>query len=187
MAVRIGILGEIRAGKDSVARIIEDYLEEDPTAEIGKVAFSNGIHDVIKMIMPETYEGGKPRALLQQLGQFLRGFKEDVWIDYLLNSSQYKQLEESNGHIIVTDVRQPNEARRLQEQGYVLIKVTADKEIRLQRALAEGDNFDPAMLEHETELVVHKCPYDFEIDNSGSVEDLQVAVINMLDKLVEGK
>lgn len=185
MAIRLGILGEIRAGKDSVADIVERCLESEADTATGRVAFSSGIHDVIKLTMPEIYDCGKPRELLQQLGQFMRGFKEDVWVDYLFNSEYYSSLVLSDSNIIVTDVRQPNEAVKLQERGYILIKVVADREIRMQRALAEGDNFDPTMLDHETESIVHQCPYDYEIDNSGSVDDLQKAVVKVLETIRE--
>lgn len=170
---KVGILGEIRSGKDTVAKMLVQEFKKVNCARTDFYAFSTGIHEVIKMTMPELYSDGKPRFALQHIGQSLREVKPDVWIDYLLNSSDYVFAELAGRNIIVTDVRQANEAKRLQEEGYTIIKVTASQEARMARAEAEGDNFDSAMFNHETEKSVHECPFDYLIDNSSTLFDLK--------------
>ena len=183
--VKIGILGEIRAGKDTVAQLITHQLKEiNPYIPTEHFAFSGGIHTVINLTMPELYEQGKPRKALQLLGQAFRQVKADVWIDYLFNHQYFKWAKRSGYNILITDVRQPNEVIRLQEQGFKIIKVTASPEVRLERAKDQGDNFDESMFTHETELVIQSCKYDYLIDNSYSIDVLEDTVKEVLKEVI---
>jgi hypothetical protein len=184
--VKIGILGEIRAGKDTVAQLIAHELEKvGNTKPTQFLAFADGIHKVIELTMPEVYVKGKPRKELQHIGQSLRQLKPDVWIDMLFNSIRYRIADDYGMNIIITDVRQPNEAQRLQEKGFKIIKVTASEEVRMQRAKDNGDNFSPEDFKHETELVIHQCPYDYLIDNSFCIDVLEERVLEILQEVVE--
>lgn len=183
--IKIGILGEIRAGKDTVSELISHFLwkmgSDRPTEYF---AFSKGIHDVIELTMPELYQEGKPRQALQHIGQELRKIKPDVWIEYLFNHDSFKYAERSEQNIIITDVRQPNEAIKLLEKGFHIIKVTASPEVRTARALANGDNFTTDMLNHETEKVISQCPYNYLIDNSYSIDSLEEKILNILKEVL---
>lgn len=183
--LKIGILGEIRAGKDTVSQVIAHQLSKRGSRVTEFFAFSLGIHDVIGLIMPEVYKLGKPRKELQHIGQSIRELKPDVWIDYLFNSHDFRLAEQTGKNIIITDVRQPNEVKRLQERGFIIIKVTASKEVRLQRAKALGDNFNPEAFEHETEKVITICPYHFLIDNSFSIGALEQRVAEILGEVLD--
>jgi len=182
--IKIGILGEIRAGKDTVAQLFAHEIKKVSKSRIQFLAFSTGIHDVIGLTMPELYDDGKPREALQHIGQSLRQLKPDVWIDYLFNSNAYKWSELSGENIFVTDVRQPNEALRLQEQGFKIIKVTASEDVRIQRAIANGDNFTPEMFNHETEKAIQLCTYDYLIDNSYSIDVLEETVRGIIEEVI---
>lgn len=181
--IKIGLLGEMRAGKDTVAEIIVEELGQRNT---DLYAFSSGIHDVIKRYLPGEYDKGKPREALQRIGQLFREFDPDVWVNNLLLSADLVVSEITNSNVIVTDVRQPNEAKRLKEEGYTIIKVTADTDVRTARAAKAGDNFSAEMLTHETEQLVNECEFDVEINNSGTLEDLRGRVIDVLTELQKG-
>lgn len=168
MAFKIGLLGEIRAGKDTVAQLLRERLPGDTVF----FAFSDGIHAVLNMTMPEVYAEGKPRKQLQDVGQFFRSIQPNVWVNTLFNSAGYQYSMAFGDNIIITDVRQPNEVKLLVEDDYFIIKVVADKQLRLERARKSGDNFDPDMFEHETEKVIAECPFDFVIDNSEDLNEL---------------
>ncbi|MGG4390519.1 hypothetical protein ABEU97_20515 [Priestia megaterium] len=183
--VRIGILGEIRAGKDTVSQLIDYKLYKYNRDKVTNfMAFSTGIHEVLRLTMPEIYTKGKPRKELQHTGQALRELKPDVWIDFLFNSFTYRDAIYKEQNILVTDVRQPNEVKRLQEAGFTIIKVTASKEARINRAEANGDNFDVSMFDHETEKVIHECPYDYLIDNSYAIDFLEDRVDEILEEVL---
>lgn len=176
-SLKIGILGEIRAGKDTLASLIFSTISQQHTVNCNSFTFSEGIHDVLKMITPHIYKDGKPRKALQTIGQAAREVDPDVWINYLFNAYKFKSsVQEPNTVTIVHDVRQPNEAKRLREMGFILIKVIACPEVRKQRAIEAGDNFNEGDLSHSTEIVLHDCPYDFLIENSLDMDNLQQQV-----------
>lgn len=174
--LKIGILGQLRAGKDTVA----DIIKKEGSGSWWTFAFSDGIHSVIEDYIPKEYDKGKPRLALQEIGQLLRKFDTDVWVNKLLNSNDYKTGNTLGANILVTDVRQPNEVKRLKENGFIILKVSADKDVRAARAVASGDNFDSNMLNHETEQLVSICPFDYEINNSGTLEELESSVKDFL-------
>lgn len=170
--VKIGILGEIRAGKDTVTELIIEELDGKALT----IAFSDGIHRVIKEHMPGLYEQGKPREALQEIGQVFRKYNSSVWIDKLFDSYSYNYAERHGLNVIVTDVRQLNEVERLKKEGFILVKVTAEPEVRRERALAAGDNFTEEMFEHETEKQVRQARAHCYIENSGTLEELRARV-----------
>lgn len=176
-SLKIGILGEIRAGKDTVASLIFSTISQQHPVVCNSFTFSSGIHAVLKMIMPKIYLHGKPRKALQTIGQAAREVDPDVWVNYLFNSVKFKSsVRADNTLTIVHDVRQPNEAQRLREMGFILIKVIACQEVRKQRAIEAGDNFNDGDMFHSTEIVLHDCPYDFLIENSLDMDNLQQQV-----------
>lgn len=180
MTVKIALLGEIRAGKDTVANLIDNHLN---TGDTVFMAFADEIHKVIKQYFPEAYLEGKPRRFLQEIGQAFRRLNPDVWVNKLFNSERYTTAIEQSQHIIITDVRQPNEAIRLKLEGFTIIKVTADEGIRLARATAKGDDFKVSDFYHETELAIQHCYYDVVIDNSSTVEALEKRVAEVIEEV----
>lgn len=172
---KIGILGEIRAGKDTFTNLLIQELDGKAVT----MAFSEGIHKVIREYMPDLYEKGKPREALQEIGQTFRKYNSSVWIDKLFNSHKYKFADKNGLNIIVTDVRQLNEVERLKEEGFILIKVIADRGIRLERARQAGDLFTEDMFEHETERQVRLALAHCYVDNSGPIEELKAQVENI--------
>lgn len=175
--MKVAVLGGIRSGKDTVTDIVEELLGGD----VRRYAFSDGIHDIIREHFPQIYEQGKPRKALQEIGQLMRQFDPYVWINKLFIKISRDLLEaESEPHIIITDVRQPNEADALLKEGFIIIKVTAPKEVRMQRAKEVGDNFNKEMFNHETELLVDECRYTFEINNDTTLDALKTKVTTAL-------
>lgn len=165
--MKIVLFGKMRSGKDTVGKmLIEDY-------NFKRFAFGDGIGEIIEKYFPKAFENGKPRHHYQFIGQQLRQLNEDVWIEYLLNG--VAKAEQENGaalNVVVCDGRQINEAERMKSEGYVIIKVEADENVRLERIMAEGDTFDPKHLQHETELQVDQVKADYIIKNDGTLDDL---------------
>ena len=167
--MKIALFGKIRSGKDTVGKILIDEYG------FNRVAFGDGIGEIITKYFPEAWEGGKPRRHYQFIGQQLRVLNEDVWINYLL-----KKAEVIEGNIVVTDGRQLNEAKRLKEEGYLIVRVTTNSDIRLARMKALGDVFNAEDLEHETELNVDLISTDVEIFNNGTLEELKDNIQNLV-------
>lgn len=177
MSYKIAVLGQMRAGKDTVAEILK---EKELFIEL---KFSDGISAIIRTYFPEAEQFGKPRQHYQHIGQSLRQLDEDVWINRLDKKLKALSTERS---VIVTDVRQENEVKYLKEQGFTLIKVIADDSVRIQRIEAEGDVFNPSMFEHETEQGILQYDCDFLINNSGSFTELQEQVDSIWAAIIGG-
>ena len=60
--------------------------------------------------------------------------------------------------------------------GFTVIRVTAPDDVRIARAIKAGDNFSENDLEHVTEQAVANFEVDYEVNNAGTVEDLQAQV-----------
>lgn len=172
--MKIALFGKMRSGKNTVADIlIKDY-------QFTEFAFATGIGNIIKEYFPEELVKGKPRYHYQHIGQELRKLNQDVWINYLL-----KAVNESGaGSVVVTDGRQYNEAKRLREEGYVIVKVESPEDLRIQRIKDSGDVFIPEQLNHETELAVDKIEADYTIINDKSLAYLENEVMHLMVRLL---
>ena len=184
--LKIAIFGKMRSGKDTVGKILID--------EHGfkKFALGDGIGEIIVKYFPEAWADGKPRRHYQHIGQELRKLNPDVWVNYLLGRIKHhehkviaeglceKNKPKGKFNVVVTDGRQLNELERLRKEGFIIIKVTAPEELRLQRILESGDVFNPEVLHHETELQVDEVNPDIEIINDGTLEELKDKVQKML-------
>ncbi|WP_338461594.1 hypothetical protein V5G20_17880 [Brevibacillus borstelensis] len=185
MSVKIALTGRMRSGKDAVAAHL--------TQQYGFVrfAFGDGIRKVCRELFPDQFANDrKPRALLQGVGQAMRAFDPDVWInatmrkigDHIALENDLADYDRAIGEsvnpirIVITDVRQPNEVARLRAEGFVIIRVNASDETRIQRMIDAGDTFDDDTLTHETEQHVDSFAVDYEIDNNGSLAELYAQV-----------
>lgn len=175
--MKIALFGKMRSGKDTVGKML---IEEEG---FKRFAFATGIGQIIEEYFPEAVaEGKKPRKHYQHIGQQLRQLNEDVWINYLL-----KEIDEAGaGFVVVTDGRQYNEAQRLRENGFTIIKVEAPDELRIKRIEAAGDQFTPDLFTHETELQVDLIEADYTIVNDSDLKSLrdklQITLADMFSK-----
>lgn len=183
--MKIALFGKIRSGKDTVGKIL---IEEHG---FKRFAFGDGIGAIIQEYFPEAWAGGKPRKHYQHIGQQLRVLNPNVWINYMLHNidketcrkrQQWAIGKEDSPHlnVVVTDGRQINEAERLKEEGFLIVRVVCPEEIRIERMKALGDLFKPEDLKHETELNVDRITPDVEIINDGSLNDLYIKVQKMI-------
>lgn len=178
--MKIVLFGKIRSGKDTVGEmLIENY-------GFNRLAFGDEIGEIIKRYFPNAFDNGKPRHHYQFIGQQFRQLDADIWIKELLRKAEV--LDHMTGkpvNIVVTDARQLNEAKKLKEHGYVIVKVVASDEIRIDRMKKAGDNFRPEMLEHETEKQVDLVSPDYVVPNDGTLEDLKENVDLLIEMIKE--
>jgi dephospho-CoA kinase len=173
--VKIALTGRIRAGKDTVA----EYLQE--SYGFNRYAFGNGIRDICKRAFPYLLEHGKPRALYQGVGQALREFDQDVWVKYLDRVIEDECWPED--HIIITDLRQPNEYKHLREKGFFIVRVSSSFKTRFTRAYLQGDTFSVQDFNHETEAYVDRFQVDYILSNDKTVDDLYREIDTLLKYL----
>ena len=177
-ATKIALTGKLRSGKDTVAdMMIKDGFHQ--------CKLSSGIAEIIQRYFSSdcsASDKAKLRNHYTTIGQALRGLHEDVWIDHTwkLINQKWKYLGGKDLPIIVTDVRQQNEADFFREKGFLIVKIEADEDIRIQRAKEKDSDFDESELFHETELSVDNIKEDVLIINNGSLEELEEKVDNLL-------
>ncbi|WP_205439450.1 AAA family ATPase [Halobacillus ihumii] len=174
LEVKIAICGKLRSGKNEVADTLTDYFR------FTQFAFSNGIKEVGKLLFPNEFNRReKPRQLLQRLGQKLREVHPNIWVNYTFNEMD----EVGAKRIVVTDLRQPNELEALKEDGFHIIRVNATDETRLKRSREAGDDFTLKDMQHETELHVDSFEVDYDIDNNGTLADLDEQTLKIANEI----
>lgn len=101
-----------------------------------------------------TSYGPELRALLQRLGTECGRelISDTIWIDAALNGQE--------GDIVVADVRFPNEAQAIKDRGGLVFRIT--------RTGVEAVNA------HPSETALDDWPWDYEIHNNGTVDDLHL-------------
>lgn len=174
---KIALIGKIRSGKNTVG----DYLIKNYGFK--EFAFAQGIGEIIDRYFPKAWAEGKPRKHYQHIGQALRELDPDVWINYTLSKIALSGAE----RVVITDTRQVNEVEKLKEDGYLIIKVEADEEIRIDRMIKSGDTFRIHDLQHETEAQVDLAEADIVLVNNGTKEELEREVQNIINKLMNDK
>lgn len=162
--IQIAVAGKIRSGKNTVAAYLGKKLD------CHQIAFADGISQVIIEYFNDAFKEGKPRKHYQIIGQAFRQLNPNIWVQMLDAEMDY--YKEDNENVIVTDLRQPNEYEYLKNEGFIIVKVEADFEIRVERSLASGDKFDTEDFYHETELNIDAMDYDYLVSNNTTLEDL---------------
>lgn len=120
-------------------------------------------------IFPFKYEDKEItyREALQYIGtDIFRSKMPNIWVESLL--SQYDTLDTSKTWII-PDVRIKNEAQAIKNRGGILLNVH-NPNLQSQ---------DP----HPSETDLDDYEYDYTIENNGSLEDLLLEVINVVNKI----
>lgn len=173
--LKIAVTGKMRAGKDTFANCLKQSYQ------FIELKFSDGITDIIKAYFPEALKKGKPRQHYQIIGQSFRQLNEDIWVSRVGREIAEVESIFPSANFLVTDLRQPNEAEFLRENGFVIVKVVADKAVRLQRMQEENDSYTEEDLQHETEDNVDSIVADFTVNNDGDEIALQTQAEQFLD------
>lgn len=154
--VKIAICGPLRSGKDMATAYLSLFYGFTP------YAFGDSLKAFLFEIFPNVPREPKPRHLLQRFGQIMREIDENVWLDACL-----RKVERNNDSLVlISDLRQPNEYERLKAEGYVIIRLHADTDVRVTRAIEAGDNFTVHDLIHETETNLDKFDVDYCVENN---------------------
>lgn len=111
------------------------------------------------------------RKTLQELGADLRKHDKDVFIKYLLNQIRF---EGKKHKVVVDDLRFVNESVYFRENGFILVLVTADEQIRQERLASLYPGTDPSRQKHQSEVEWQEIEPDFIIDSSGPTAKIQL-------------
>lgn len=172
MADRIIIFsGKQYSGKDTAGKIFLEKLPDFHRCAMG---------DIIKLeygkqhnLTYEEIEKNKAqyRAGLIELGNWGRAQSPDYWLD---------KIVQSEGNIIVTDVRVQHEYDVFKKAGAIAIRIEADRDVRAQRGNLVGENdVTEVGLDHITDwdyVITNNSDYDtFEKKVSAVIERVKVS------------
>ena len=179
--IKLALVGKLRAGKDTAAQYLTLFYDFQP------FAFGDPLKHHFHQMFPHIPRHPKPRALYQKFGEKNCEIDPDVWInltmpqidEYLRRHTCDRCETVLKPRVVVVDCRKQNEYDRLRAAGFKFIRINADDELRIQRALEAGDKFTAEDLTHETELLIDSFDVDYEIDNNGTTTELyeQIDVI----------
>jgi len=122
----IGLVGYPRTGKDAIAeKLVEDH-------GFVRLAFGDSVKRLLLAIDP-SYNNNlavlekrkasgiyETREKIQNLGQVLRNFREDFWVDTL--REEFMELPE-DASVIITDIRYQNEFHFVKDVGGEVVGV----------------------------------------------------------------
>lgn len=172
--MKIALYGKLRAGKSAVATVIKENLEDCEHLEFGDV-----VQEVVNLLYPNE-KGVKNRELLVGVGQHMRKFDEDVWVNIIKN--RIENCEKEN--VLVAGVRQKNEYDMLKKLGFKFIQVEASETTRIERCLQSGDRFNKEALRDYTEMVLDDFEHDYLILNEKGFKELEISTRNILGDMV---
>lgn len=184
----VGLNGVSRSGKDSVARILVNKFGFEQRA------LADGIRKILLHLNPWLRDNDGDLVQLRwlyeeclgdwdlvkarsqdsvefmiRLGQQARDtISEDVWLQAAFPDMTYN--ESIDGHVVISDIRQPNEVLFVQQWSGELWKVER-----------------PGTKKRGMDSLIDQVSFDIEIDNDGSLEDLEdrVSSIMFQDKILK--
>lgn len=176
----VGLMGPMNCGKDTVGRVLinrhnfarfafadavkDAALALDPIVSAGEISDKPlRLSDVIARLgsMEEAKKHPEVRRTLQRLGTEVgrEVIDPDVWVSIV--SRRIRDIS----RVVITDVRFPNEAAWIAEEGGVLVRIRRD-----------GTGGDA----HASESVLEHIEADFEFDNNIPLDEVPAHVSAML-------
>ena len=209
----IGISGFINSGKDTVADIIckaqlPGIMQQNSI--YAKHSFADKLKDAVALMYgwdrsllqgdtdrsrewrEETCPrwGVTPRKALQDVGVAMRGVDSDFWVKSLL--TRFK----NDSHVVIPDVRFPNEVDGIHELGGIVIRVErgeqpewvdiiTDHEIKSTDDADKVDQFlnemgFPNIHESEWRMACNDVEFDVVIENGSDIENLEHLIEHLL-------
>lgn len=176
--MKIAVSGKLGAGKNLFHDIAQELFPELKFEE-GKFAdLIYCIHyDIQSTLDLPAKKDGK---LLQFLGKHFRDtISKSFWVDKFFEKEAYRDHK----NLIITDVRFPEEFEECKKRGYVLIRINRTQELR-------DNNLGNRDINHESETALDHVPdsaFDYTINNNGSFQLFESAVISIIEELKRRK
>lgn len=168
----IGLYGPSRCGKDSIAKILQDKYDYEWRQ------FAKNLRLVLESINPYLSNGYKYKETVETLGLDLmkESFPESV--DYMIGLGQavrdiihedawtWRPLMDIPENMVISDVRQPNEAEKILDLGGQLW--------RIERPIGSKKRGMDGLLNH--------FAFDIVIYNTGTLADLETVIDAIMEE-----
>lgn len=168
--VRIVLAGKFRSGKDLLSSYLSLFYG------FATYAFADEMKAAFHRAYPQVPHIPKPRAGYVKFGEMsCEILGDDVWVEKAMR----KIADDNAPLVLISDMRKEPEYKRMQDEGFTVIRITAADELRIERAREAGDSFTEADLESPTETFIDKITPDYEVLNNLSPDSLydQIDVI----------
>lgn len=178
MIPNIVITGAAGAGKSTVA----DFLINQLDVGFERISFA----EPLKVMLGTSTD----RERLQEFGtDVVRRYEPNAWIRlFEWNLAFRKRIGEHKrllGHkppkFVTDDCRFPNELQMLKDWSWCHVNVTASRRVRVERLRLNGKLQDEAQLDHISERALDEMVPDYTIVNDGDLEDLDGAVVTIME------
>lgn len=168
-AMIVGLSGYARSGKDTFASFLmsEGFV---------RIAFADNVKELARRLWPDVMgqygsawdlakQDPVVRSRWQLLGNEVRNvLGEDVWVHAALHGV----LPEKT---VITDVRYPNEAQRINDLGGAVIRI-------------ERPGVGPAN-GHISEVALDGWSFDYIVANNGTLEDFKREALAVVEKITK--
>lgn len=169
--MKIAIAGKLCSGKSFLAKYLQSKLD------CNIYSFGYGVKKYCKEIFNMEY---KDRKLLQDFAQKMREIDNDVWIKYTIRYIN----NDKNEHILLDDLRFPNEANYLKEAGFTIIRLIIDDTLqkeRIQKTYPESYKEHLLRKNDISESFIDKLPFDYNILINENNEKM---ITNIIDNIL---
>ncbi len=189
----IALSGKINSGKSTVADIFKEY-------GFTLDSFASSVKDICCILFNydrNKIEGNTPedriwRESIDINMTNLMGYKftprdamikvgtdfgrnmihKNIWIESLFN----RYYKNPNQAIVITDLRFANEYDEIKKRDGVII--------RINRNNNNSNTQINSNSQHSSECELDNHPFDYVIDNDGTIEELKIKVINIIANLI---
>jgi dephospho-CoA kinase len=176
--IKIALKGYARSGKDTVAEIIQDYLETNGHGYTRKLAFGDELRARFHDAFPEIAENPKPREGYEQFGKLGRELDQNIWVKAV--AVEMSSWEELFQNFVISDLRQVNEADWCRENGFVIVEVWSPESLRKYRS-GQDTKFIPV---NESEERLHEIETDYKIFNLYDFDSLEEQVRLIVEAII---
>jgi hypothetical protein len=164
MSLKIGFVGKAGSGKTTISdELVKRY-------DFHKLSFATPLKKFAEDILMRPIDKTNPldRKFLQQLGtDVCRAREKNIWLMHFFKSYYLLDPKETgNIKVVVDDCRFKNEADYLKHKGFYIIRIVG-------RSTEIGENKN-----HLSEIEQDFIDADFELDNSGTIEETMYKLIH---------
>jgi dephospho-CoA kinase len=152
---RIAFAGPMCVGKTYLAKGLElqGYY---------KLSFANLLKSLAYNLYGIQNKDNISRKLLQEFADDLKKWDKNLFITYLLSQSK-KEIENGYTKLVVDDLRFITEEDALRRNGFTIINVTCDEDIRLTRINRLYPDMEASRMNHASENNFKLMKFDYTV------------------------
>lgn len=178
------VSGKAGSGKNVVAEKLVAKLTDIPSMTVLPYGFADPIKYIAKAYLGwDEEKDERGRRLLQKIGADGREYDQDIWVKHFLNQLDKRAEMFPFNFAVISDWRFPNEYAFLLKNpliDVVTVRVFGRGGLDGENALDISENSLPEVSKESS-----SWNYDFVVDNSGTLEELDSKVDKILSSISE--